>query len=123
MVILNARKQAFELQFKYEHDLRFRVTVRRNRLFGRWAAERLGLSGIEADRYADMVVDAHFTARGVVGKVGDDFRARGLAITDAELGLALARFVRRARRELSAGDAEPAARSDEAHHVQLAGGR
>jgi hypothetical protein len=123
MVILDARRRAFEQQFKYEPDLRFRQTVRRNRLFGRWAADRLGLSGIEADRYAETVIDAQFTARGVVGKVGDDFRVRGLAMTDAGLALALARLTRQARREVSASDAESAARSDAAHHDHLAGGR
>jgi hypothetical protein len=41
--------------------------------------------------------------------VGDAFRPRGLAITDVELGLALARFIRRARREISALGTEAAA--------------
>jgi hypothetical protein len=108
MVILDGRQRAFAQQHSDGNDLQLRLTVRRNRLFGHWAAERFGLSGTEADRYAGTVVDAQFTGRGVVGKVGDDFRARGLAITDVELGLALARFIRRARRELSTRDAEAA---------------
>lgn len=116
MVILDERQRAFAPQSDDGHDRQLRLTVRRNRLFGRWAAERFGLSGIEADRYAGTVIDAQFTQRGVVGKVGDDFRARGLAITDVGLGLALARFIRRARREVStlgtasasAGRASPA---------------
>jgi hypothetical protein len=109
MVILVERQRAFEQQFKHEHDLQFRVTVRRNRLFGRWAAGRLGFAGAEADRYAAAVVDAQFTPRGVVGKVGDDLRAHGLDATGVELGLALARFVRRARREVETAVAEDAA--------------
>jgi hypothetical protein len=108
MIILDARKRAFE----DEHDPQFRLTVRRNRLFGRWAAERLGFSGIEADRYAGTVVDAQFTGRGVAGKVGDDLRARGLGVADTELGLTLARFARQARREIPAGDRVAGARSD-----------
>jgi hypothetical protein len=108
MVILDDHQRAFAQQRGDEHDSQLRLTVRRNRLFGRWAAERFGLSGAEADRYAGTVVDAQFTGRGVVGKVGDDFRARGLAITDVELGLALARFIRRARREIAARDTEAA---------------
>jgi hypothetical protein len=109
MVILDERQRAFAPQLDDGPDRQLRLTVRRNRLFGRWAAERFGLSGIEADRYAGTVIDAQFTQRGVVGKVGDDFRARGLAITDVELGLALARFIRRARREVSTLGTEAAA--------------
>ena len=37
------RQKGFEAEFKRNQDLAFRVTARRNRLFGAWAAEKLGL--------------------------------------------------------------------------------
>jgi hypothetical protein len=43
MVILDERQRTFTQQLDGEHDLQLRLTVRRNRLFGRWAAERFGL--------------------------------------------------------------------------------
>ena len=56
------------------------VTARRNRLFGLWAAARLGLPlGEEAEAYAGTVVAADFEAPGdddVVNKVGPTSRRK-----------------------------------------------
>jgi hypothetical protein len=59
------REKAFEAEFKRNQELRFRLTARRNRLFGLWAAARLGLSGgEEAEGYGKTVVEADFEAPG-----------------------------------------------------------
>jgi hypothetical protein len=46
------REEAFEQQFAHDEELRFKATARRNKMLGLWAAEKLGLSGPEADSYA-----------------------------------------------------------------------
>ena len=42
---LDERQKAFEAEFQRNQELAFRVTARRNRLCGLWAAERLGRAG------------------------------------------------------------------------------
>jgi len=58
------REKGFEAEFKRNQELMFRVTARRNRLFGLWAAARLGLPAEEAEDYAKTVVAADFEAPG-----------------------------------------------------------
>jgi hypothetical protein len=59
------RGKAFEAEFKRNQELAFWVTARRNRLFGLWAAARLGLTqGETADAYAKTVVEADFKVPG-----------------------------------------------------------
>src|SRR6185437_2944017 len=70
-------------------------TARRNRLFGVWAAEKLGLAaGEPVETYAKAVVAADFEVPGdddVIAKVRADLDAKGLGVTDAELRAELAR--------------------------------
>ena len=56
--------------------------ARRNKLLGLWAAEKLGLTGDDADAYAKEVVMADFEEAGdddVFRKVRKDFDAKGVA--------------------------------------------
>jgi len=99
------REKAFEAEFKRNQELTFRVTARRNRLFGLWAAERLGVpQGEEADAYARTVVEADFKMPGdadVIQKVQGDLAAKNITMTEAELRAELARAAAEARRQLS----------------------
>ena len=54
------REEGFEKKFAHDEELKFKATSRRNKLFGLWAAEKLGLSGADADAYAKEVVVADF---------------------------------------------------------------
>lgn len=47
------RKQGFEKIFALSEALRFKALSRRNQAIGRWAAEKLGLAGEAAQRYAE----------------------------------------------------------------------
>ena len=77
------REQQFEARFKHDQELAFKVTARRNKLLGLWAAQHLGLAGAAADAYAAEVVSADFTRPGdsdVIEKVAADFAAKGVAL-------------------------------------------
>ena len=63
MTTFDKREEAFEQQFAHDEELQFKATARRNKLLGLWAAEKLGLSGAEADSYALSVVMAAFEDR------------------------------------------------------------
>jgi hypothetical protein len=99
------REKGFEAEFKRNQELAFRVTARRNRLFGLWAAGRLGLSdGEPAEEYAKTVVAADFEAPGdgdVIAKVRNDLAGKGINLTDTELRAELDRAAAEARRQLA----------------------
>jgi hypothetical protein len=82
------RQKAFENKFKHDEELRFKVQSKAVRLFGLWAAGQLGKKGAEAETYADEVLDADFEEAGikdVLRKVGKDFAAKGLQMTEHHL--------------------------------------
>lgn len=56
MTTFDKREEGFEKQFVLEEELRFKAKARRNRLLGLWAAEKLGLSGADAQAFAKEVV-------------------------------------------------------------------
>ena len=58
------RKDGFERKFAHDEELKFKAMARRNRLLGHWAAEKLGLTGADADAYARDVVKADFQEPG-----------------------------------------------------------
>jgi hypothetical protein len=82
------RKDGFERKFAHDEELKFKATARRNRLLGHWAAEKLGLSGADADAYAREVVKADFEAPGdddVLRKIRKDFDAKSVALSDHQI--------------------------------------
>jgi len=101
------REKGFETAFVRNQELAFRITARRNRLFGSWAAERLGLpAGAVADAYAAAVVAADFAEPGdedVIRKVRGDLTEKGIAVTEPELRAELERALAEARRQLATG--------------------
>ena len=88
MTSFDKREEAFEQQFAHDEELRFKATARRNKLLGQWAAEKLGLSGAEAESYAKSVVMADFEEAGdhdVLRKIRKDFDAKGVAQSDHQI--------------------------------------
>ena len=82
MTDFDKREEGFEQQFAHDEELRFKATARRNKLLGLWAAEKLGLSGAEADSYALSVVMAEFEDSGdhdVAAQDPQGFRRQGRA--------------------------------------------
>ena len=98
------REKGFEAELKHHEELRFRMTARRNRLFGLWAARRLGLTAEEAEAYAKAVIAADFEAPGdgdVIEKVRTDLEEKSIAVNEAELRSELARAAAQAREQIA----------------------
>ena len=55
MTTFDKREEGFEKMFAHDEELKFKANARRNKLLGLWAAEKLGMSGVEADAYAKAV--------------------------------------------------------------------
>jgi hypothetical protein len=105
MTTFDKREEGFEQQFAHDEELRFKATARRNKLIGHWAAEKLGLTGTEADSYALSLVmsDVDVGAHDVAGKVRKDFDAKGVAQSDHQIGRAMTELMAKAIDDIKAG--------------------
>ncbi|MFN7114080.1 MAG: DUF1476 domain-containing protein [Alphaproteobacteria bacterium] len=106
MSSLDDRKQAFENKFKMDEEFRFKVNSRAVKLLGYWAAEQLGITGAEADAYAEEVVDSDFEEPGnqdVFRKVQKDFALKGMDVTLHHLENQFNVHLEEAKKSLMAG--------------------
>jgi len=62
-------------------------TILRNKLLGRWAAEKLGLTGSDAEAYSDALAAGTCDPKrsDVFSKIRKDFDAAGMAQSDEEI--------------------------------------
>jgi hypothetical protein len=103
MTDFNDRERAEEAKFAHDEEMQFRVHARRNRLLGTWAAEKMGLSAVEAEGYAKAVVQADFEEAGdedVIRKLLGDLTSAGVDISEADIRAALEAKSVEARRAL-----------------------
>ena len=101
--IFDAREKEFETRFKHDQELQFKITARRNRLLGLWAAHQLGLLGEAAEAYAGRVVATQLQPGGnknVVDKLADDLGAKDPTFTTARIRFELDHFAEQAKRQL-----------------------
>ncbi len=105
MTTFDEREKAFERKFAFDEELRFKSTVRRNKLTGLWAAEKLGLSGEDAEAYAKSIVKADFQEAGdsdVLRKLQADFAAKGIQMSEDDLHRVLIDKLAEAVRQIEA---------------------
>jgi len=94
-----------------------KTAIRRNMLLGMWAAEKLGLAGVDADLYAEALavgtVDPELSD--VFSKIRKDFDAAGVIQSDEQILRVMNKLI------LEAGSAEGTqSRSPDAAAVLLA---
>jgi hypothetical protein len=103
MTDFNDRERAEEAKYARDEEMEFRIHARRNRLLGQWAAERMGLSAVEAEAYAKAVVQADFEEAGdedVIRKLLGDLTSAGVETSEGEVRAALEVKMVEARRAL-----------------------
>ena len=106
MTSFDKREQGFESKFAHDEELRFKATARRNMLLGLWAAEKLGITGADAEAYAKSVVKADFEEAGdedVFRKIRSDFDAKGVAQSDDQIRRTMDEFLVKAIEKIQAG--------------------
>ena len=106
MTTFDKREEGFEKKFAHDEEMRFKATARRNRLLGAWAAQKLGLTGPEADAYAKEVVVADFEEAGdddVFRKVRKDFDAKGVVESDHQIRRTMDELMERAIAQIKSG--------------------
>lgn len=105
MSSFNERERQFETKYSRDQDLKFRVTARRNRLIGEWAAAQLGLTGEAAKTYAREVVEADFEKPGnsdVVEKLVADLTAKGIDTDERRIRIRLEEAMATAKQQIMA---------------------
>lgn len=113
-------EKGHEAKFKLDEELRFKVQSRRNKLFGLWAAERLGLRGGQSDEYARSLIRLGLEKPGhddVVAKALDDLVAAGIGVSERETYAAFADCQATALEQIA--DAYPMPLDSD--HVQVGG--
>lgn len=103
MTTFDDRERAFEAKYVRDEDMAFRITARRNKLLGQWAAAKMGLTPEETDAYAKAVVQADFEEAGdedVIRKLLGDMLAANVEVDDATVRRAIEEQTVEARRQL-----------------------
>jgi hypothetical protein len=102
MTTFDDRERAFENLYARDQELQFKITARRNRLLGEWAARLMGLTEAEADAYAKEVVRADFEEAGdedVIRKLIGDLTSAGVDTDETKVREALEHKSVEARRQ------------------------
>lgn len=102
MTTFDDRERAFEAKFAHDEEMMFRITARRNRLVGEWAAGLMGLTKEETDAYAKAVVQADFEEAGdedVIRKLLGDLTSANVDVDEGTIRAALGEKAAEARRQ------------------------
>jgi len=101
MSALLRKPSAFENNFAYEQDFKFKAQARRNKLIGLWAAATMGRDNAAA--YAEQMMVADIVEpNGVVGRLRADFDAAGVAVLDDEIQARMVSLLKDAADEMYA---------------------
>jgi hypothetical protein len=107
MTTFDKREEGFEKKFALDEEQKFRAMARRNKLLGLWAAEKMGLTGADADAYAREVVVADVEEAGdhdVFRKVRRDFDAKKVAQSDHQIRRTMDELMQTAADQIKAGN-------------------
>ncbi len=107
MTTFDDRQTAFESKFALDQEQEFKAVARRNKLFGLWAAEKMGLSPESAEEYGKAVVRADFEQPGeedVFRKVAGDLKGSGLTVSEGEIRSKMDELASIARDQIRAGE-------------------
>lgn len=107
MTSFDDRGDAFENKFAHEEKVDFAVEARLSKLYGLWAADKLGITGEdESNAYAKEVVSANLEEPGfddILRKVRKDFDEKGLDISDHVMKVELDTCLIEAKKQISEG--------------------
>ncbi|MDB5515494.1 MAG: hypothetical protein JWQ17_2252 [Tardiphaga sp.] len=106
MSSFDKREEGFERKYALDEEQKFKAEARRNKLLGLWVAEKLGITGDEANAYAKEVVAADFEEAGdgdVLRKVIKDLGAKNVAITEQQIRVKMDELMAQAVMQVKAG--------------------
>ncbi|MBP9693471.1 MAG: DUF1476 domain-containing protein [Alphaproteobacteria bacterium] len=101
------REKLEESGFSYSQELEFKIYARRARLLGLWAAEKIGLTGQDAENYAKTVVSSDLKEPGhqdLLDKIRADFSSHEVSISDHRLKLEAQKMYEIAKKQILTGE-------------------
>lgn len=105
MTTFDEREKSYERKFQHDQELAFKAKARRNKLFGLWVAEHLGLAGDAAEAYASEIVAGDFGKVGdaaILARAGEALAKRGATVDAERLPAELERCAAEAKRQIGA---------------------
>jgi len=105
MSAFDDRKKAAENKLAHDEEMKFKVAARRNKLFGLWAAEQMGIKGDAAEKYAKDVVAADLEQAGdedVYRKVAADLKKKGVDLSEHRIRRQMSDLLAQAAKEVGA---------------------
>ena len=95
------RERNYEKKFERDQELAFKAKARRNKLLALWAAERVGLKGDAAEKYAREIVEfRHHGDDDLIAHILRDAAAKGVSLDAARVRAELARWTADAKKQL-----------------------
>lgn len=104
---MSDRERAEEAKYEHDTELAFKISVRRNKLVGEWAADLLGLEGADAQAYIQSLIDMDVegkTDADVIAKIVADFEGKGVDQSEHRVERHFAEAGEQAKSELMAGN-------------------
>jgi hypothetical protein len=104
MTTFDEREKTFEKQFVHDQELRFRALARRDKLLGRWAACKLGLTDADAEAYADELVTMSVSLPrddDIVYKILADFKSKGVTQSDHQVRRTMEELMAQAKQQIA----------------------
>ena len=101
MTTFDEREHGFEAKFAHDQEMAFRARARRNKLLGRWTAEKIGLSGDANEVYAKgfATLNIENSEDVIVAKIMHALGERGVPAIETEIRQRMAELGARARAE------------------------
>ncbi|MZR30372.1 DUF1476 domain-containing protein [Sneathiella litorea] len=100
------RKKGQESKFAHDQEMEFKISVRRNKLLGAWAAELMGKTGEDAEVYAKEVIISDMEEKGdedVFRKIRGDFDAQSIEMSDHRIRRQMEELLALAREQILSG--------------------
>lgn len=98
------RKDEFEKKFSHDEEMRFKVHSRCAKLFGSWAAEKLGKEGDDGESYAKQMVSLSMQKGGMQAikeKVLEDLKAHDVDVSEHMVETTLSEKMEEAEKQIT----------------------
>ena len=96
------RSKSFEKKFANDQEFQFKLTGRRNKYFGDWAAAKLNKQGQEIEAYINEIIKADLKEPGdmdLISKVLEDFNKFSVNISEDEVKNKLNECLEKAKKD------------------------
>ncbi len=103
MTTFDEREHGFEAKYAHDQETAFKARARRNKLLGRWTAEKIGITGdaneVYAKGFAALNIESNDDA--ITAKVMHALGERGVPAIETEIRQKMVQLADRAKADLA----------------------